>query len=292
MARERRVALLWTIGLGLATVATGIACGRSERPVASPAATTNRQRAPLGSPLDVTYRFQVAPDARIDGDYRVLVHFVDADDELMWTDDHDPPTPTSQWKPGQVIEYTRTLFIPVYPYLGQATIQMGLYDPRSGRRLRLSGRDTGQKAYTVASIELQPQSEALFLVYGDGWHEQEISPSNALEEWRWTKQAARVSFRNPQRDVVIYLDADGRTDVFDAPPQVSLRVGDQVVDTFALKDNSRFLRRTRVGAATLGTGEMVDMILAVDRTFVPAAHGGNDRRELGLRVYHLFVEVQ
>ncbi len=280
------------LGVFLLTVVTLAACGRAEPPVASPSATTSRQRAPLGGPVDVTYRFQVLPDATIDDDYRVLVHFVDADDELMWTDDHEPPTPTSQWKAGQTIEYTRTVFVPVYPYLGQATIQVGLYDPRTGRRLRLSGRDNGQHAYAVASIELLPQSEAVFLIYGDGWHDQEVSPTNALEEWRWTRKEARVSFRNPQRGVTIYLDADGRPDVFAAPPQVSLRVGDQVVDTFSIRDTARFLRRTRVSAAALGTGEMVDLVIAVDKTFVPAEHGANDRRELGLRVYHLFAEVQ
>ena len=49
-----------------------------------------------------------------------MLHVVDADDELMWTDDHDPPTPTTQWKPGQTIEYTRTVFVPIYPYVGEA----------------------------------------------------------------------------------------------------------------------------------------------------------------------------
>ena len=33
--------------------------------------------------------------------YRVFVHVVDTDDKLMWTDDHDPPIPSTQWKPGQ-----------------------------------------------------------------------------------------------------------------------------------------------------------------------------------------------
>ncbi len=65
-----------------------------------------------------------------------MVHVVDTDDELMWTDDHEPPTPTTQWKPGQTIEYTRTVFVPVYPYVGDATIQLGLYSTttRSGCR--------------------------------------------------------------------------------------------------------------------------------------------------------------
>jgi hypothetical protein len=38
----------------------------------------------------------------------------------MWTDDHTPPVPTTQWKPGQTVEYTRTVFIPIFPYVGDA----------------------------------------------------------------------------------------------------------------------------------------------------------------------------
>ena len=281
--------LLILVGAALAAMSCG---GGSEPAVAVPSAAANRHRTPLGGPIEMTYRFQVAPDAKIDGNYRVMVHFVDSDDEVMWTDDHDPATPSSQWKPGQTIQYSRTLFIPVYPYLGQATIQMGLYDPKNQQRLTLGGRDNGQKAYAVATIELLPQSEGVFLVYGDGWHDQEVAQGNSLEEWRWTKREARVSFRNPQRDLIVYLDADGRTDVFDPPQQVSVRVGDQVVDSFPIQDASRFLHKSRVSASALGTGEMVELTIAADRAFIPAEHGGSDRRELGIRVFHLFVEPQ
>jgi len=286
----RLVVVAFALGV---LAATAIACGRKSGPaVAVPSATASRQRAPLGSPVEMTYRFQVAPDAKFDRNYRVLVHFVDANNELMWTDDHDPPTPTSQWKPGQTIEYSRTLFLPVYPYLGKATIQMGLYDAKTQERLTLSGKDTGQHAYGVATIELLPQSEGIFLVYGAGWQDQEVAADNATEEWRWTQKDAVLTFRNPQRDILIYLDADGRTDVFTPPQQVSLAIGGQVVDTFTITSPERFLHKTRVPAATLGSGEMLELHITPDRTFVPAEHGASDRRELGIRVFHVFVEGQ
>src|SRR5205814_5521817 len=62
-----------------------------------------------------------------------------SDEQLIWTDDHNPPTPTTQWKPGQTVEYTRTIFIPVYPYVGEATLQVGLYrseERRVGKECR------------------------------------------------------------------------------------------------------------------------------------------------------------
>lgn len=281
--------LFLLITVALAAVSCG---GESEPAVAVVSAIVNRDRVPLGGPIEVTFRFEVLPGAKIDGNYRVMVHFVDSDDELMWTDDHDPPTPTSQWKPGQSIQYPRTLFVPVYPYLGKATVQVGLYDPNNQQRLALGGRDGGQKAYAVATLELLPQSDGIFLVYGDGWHDQEVAQENSAEEWRWTTREAHVSFRNPQRDLVVYLDADARTDVFDSPQQVSLRIGDQAVDTFQIQNAARFLHRTKVSASALGTGEMVELTIAMDKAFVPAEHGGSDRRELGIRVFHVFVEPQ
>ena len=42
---------------------------------------------------------------------------------------YDPPTPTSEWKPGQTVEYTRTMFIPSYPYVGAAKVAAGMYTP-------------------------------------------------------------------------------------------------------------------------------------------------------------------
>ena len=79
------------------------ACRRREAdapPVATPSITLNHDRAPLGSPLDITYKFVVASDAKFDEDYRVMAHVVDTDEEMIWTDDHNPPVPTRQWKPG------------------------------------------------------------------------------------------------------------------------------------------------------------------------------------------------
>ena len=167
-------------------------------PVATPSLTLSHDRAPLGSPLEMTYRFVVAPDARFDEDYRVMVHVVDTDEEMLWADDHNPPTPTREWKPGQTIEYTRTIFVPVYPYVGESTIQVGLYSLTTQKRLTLTGQDVGQHAYKVARLQLQPQTENLPSVFKDGWHPAEVAEHNSTVQWQWTKKDATLAFRNPK----------------------------------------------------------------------------------------------
>src|SRR6185295_21995 len=136
------------LGVAAFVVVTGglSACRRKEAPapaVATPSVTLNHDKAPLGSPIDITYKFVVANDAHFAEDYRVMVHVVDADDELIFAFDHNPPVPTTQWKPGQTIEYKRTVFIPVYPYVGEAAIHVGLHSIVNQKRLTLAGEDVG-----------------------------------------------------------------------------------------------------------------------------------------------------
>ncbi len=285
------------MGVALACALAAAGCQKkagNEAPVATPSMTVSQPRPPLGSPLDITYKFVVSPNAPPFGqDYWVMAHFVDPDREQMWTDDHQPPTPTSQWKPGQTITYTRTMFVPVYPYIGPATIEVGLFSPTGKTRLPLDAHDEGQRSYKVASIELRPQSDNIFLVYKDGWHAAEVASDNNAVAWQWTKGDGNASFRNPQRDVTMFLDVDAPVEGIPGGQNVEVRVNDGAVDTFAMPPRSRQLRRIKVSKDQLGAAENVNLQVHVDKTFVPARvpelHS-TDTRELGVRVFHLFVQ--
>jgi hypothetical protein len=268
--------------------------GLEEPPVATPNLSFNHTKVPLGSPVDMKYRFVVSRDAaRIEGDYHVFVHFLEAGSrEMMWTDDHLPPVPTSQWKPGQTVEYTRTMFTPVYPYIGEATVEIGLYNA-TGKRLTLAANDKGHQSYEMVRFELQPQTENIFLIYKDGWHATEVTAGSPATEWQWTKKEATLAFRNPKRNVLFYLHADGAPDALGQEQTVTVRLGDQVVDTFVPK--GEMLRKVALSAAQLGPAEMAEVKITVDPTFVPAlspALKNADSRELGIRVFHAFVEPQ
>jgi len=262
-------------------------------PVATASFSVSQTRVPLGSPVEVTYKFVVAPDAPpIKENYRVFVHFLDADKERMWTDDHDPPVPTTQWKPGQVIEYTKTMFVPIYPYMGATTVLMGLYSQASNSRLPLAGENNGQRAYSVGKLELLPQTENVFVMFKDGWHPAETPPDNSAVEWQWTKKESTLSVRNPKKDVILYLHLD-QPGVFTEPQQVTVTLGNQTIDSFTIKPKEELIRKPAITAAQLGSGDVVDIKIAVDKTYVPAVitNGANrDPRELGVRVFHAFIQ--
>jgi hypothetical protein len=265
-------------------------CSREEESapcVATPSVALSRDRAAIGSPFKITYTFNVSQNAAITQDYTVFVHVLDDQGERLWGDDHAPAVPTSTWKPGQKVEYTRTVFVPNYPYIGPAHIRIGLYTPAGAQRLPLCATDIARREYEVARFQLLPQSENVFLIYKDGWHPAEVSSDDPTNEWQWTKKAATISFRNPKKDADFYLEVDARTDKFGSPQQVTVRSGDQVIGTFAADTREPKLIVLPITAAQLGAGDMTELTLEVDQTFVP---GGPDLRELGIRVFHAFIE--
>ena len=283
------------MSLGL-TLAVCVSCRSSEDnapAVATAEVAISRPRVAQGSPVDLTYRFKVASDLSALPKQRVFVHIVDADEELMFTDDHDPPMPTTGWKAGQTVEYVRTMFVPMYPYVGPARIIVGVYDTASNTRVRLSNADRGDRSYTVADFELLPQTENVYLIYKDGWHPAEVAPDNPSAEWKWTRKEATVAFRNPKRDSIFIVQMDNPSRMPAAASEIELKIGDQSLATIPVSPDEAPVRKFPLTAAQLGTGDMVEIRLIANRTFVPALEPSiksGDSRELGVRVFHAFVQ--
>lgn len=289
-------------GLRTACVLTLLAvtiagCGEPEDttpPVGNLQVTLSRPKVALGSPVEVTYKFTVAPNAPAFGQRRVFAHFLDADEEMMWTDDHDPPTPTTEWKPGQTIEYTRSMFIPSYPYVGAAKIVAGLYSPGNNERLKLSNEDRGDRSYKVVDFELLPQTENIFVIFKDGWHPAEVVSEGAgRTEWQWTKKEATIAFRNPKRDVTLVLQLDNPATNPNAAQNVAVTIGNQAIATIPLSATSANVLKYPITAAQLGTADMVEIKFTADKTFVPALESSmksGDPRELGARFFHVFIQ--
>ncbi|HLA76818.1 MAG TPA: hypothetical protein VJU18_04465 [Vicinamibacteria bacterium] len=258
----------------------------------TPSLEISRNRAPLGSAIEVTYTWTVEPTAKkIGPDYRAFVHFLDSHEVILFTDDHTPTPPPTSWEPGQTYTYTRTVFVPIVAYVGPVEVRMGLQPVARGERLALKGDDAGLREYRVAKMESLPQTENIFLVYKEGWHNPEAAAHNPSVEHTWTKKDALVSFKNPKKDVVVYLEADTNAKAFDQSPVLTVAVGGKTGVVVPIENSEIFLKKIRVKAADLGTEEWVDLKLSMNQSFVPKLKGVNttDERELGLLVYHLYV---
>ena len=279
-------------------IAAAIGCSKRVDlpPVASVTFTASSSRVPIGTPVDLTYKFEVLPNAVINGDYTVFVHLIDARGDMIWTDDHDPPVKTSQWKPGQTIgPYTRTRFIPPLRYIGQTSVVIGLYKPGGDERLTLTSSASEESfakvhEYKVGELEILPAMDNF--KFGTGWYDLDGDPMTPDNRWRWTKQSASITFRNPRRDVTFYLEAAARKEAFATPQTVTIVANGQPVTTFAADNAERVVRRIPISASQLGTGDIAEIRIDVDRTFNPSKLPVRslDTRDLGLLVFNLFVE--
>jgi hypothetical protein len=277
------------------TIGSSSACRQKAddaKPVATPSVTLSRTTVPAGSPIDITYRFAVAPDApAFTGDYVVFVHFLDDAGEQMWTDDHSPPTPTRDWKAATTIEYTRTLLMPRYPYVGAASVQLGLYAPVSGQRLPMAGDNAGMRSYRVGTLNITNDPDPVPVSFGEGWYDAESGEAGG-QQWRWSKRQGTITFKNPNRDVTVFLQVDQAIHSLPEPQHIEVRAGGAVVDAFTLPPGVPELRQFPLSAEQLGPRDTGELTLTVDKTVAPAKipelHSP-DSRELGIRVFRAYI---
>lgn len=283
----------WIVVAGAVALSGCSASDPAAPPMVTPSVTLSRQKVVLGTPVEMTFKFVVAKDAKFTADEHVMVHFGDRDDQLMYTDDHDPPKPTSAWKPGETIEYTRTFFAPAYPYVGEATIEVGMFSAGEKYRVPMAGTDTGHRSYKVATFQLAPQTEGVQLIYNEGFHPVEGAAANGVG-WHWTKKDATFAVKNPKKDSVLYLEVDNPTTMLKAPQEVTVSINGTTIDQFTLPPQKAMLRKLPVAAGAWGGSDNAELKISVDKTFVPeqVSPDNKDPRELGIRVMHAAVVPQ
>jgi hypothetical protein len=164
--------------------------------------TLNRT-APLGSPIEMTFKFAVAPDAHFAEDVRVMVHVVDTDEQMIFARSQPLGRFHDSMEARSDDRYTRTEFVPVYPYVGDASVQVGLLDGSiSAYRLAARGRAAGlpRRAFAAAADRQRLHGVQRRLAPGRS------GDQSSRVEWQWTKKTATMAFKNPKRDSTFYID--------------------------------------------------------------------------------------
>lgn len=274
--------------------AVAAACGRPEEtatPIASIAASLDAPRAEAGAPITVTYTFSVpAGAAALPADRWVFVHALDESNELLWTDDHAPPTPTQAWRAGTPVTYSRTMFVPRGTEAGEVRIEAGVFSRGSGERLPLAGQDRGMRSYEVAVLAVTPAANPV--AAESGWYDAESGESPG-RQWRWSRGEGHLSFANPKAPITLYLQLDQPVASLPASQTVEVRGPLGVLATVTVPAGAPQVAKVTIAAEQLGAADRVDVTVKVDSTFVPAATPqlkSTDTRELGVRLLNAFVE--
>jgi hypothetical protein len=274
-------------------IAAALTACRNDSAPASPAAqvvaTPQRTSVGAGGPIEVEYTVTKLPGgSTIPSDAWLFVHMLDASGTLLWTDDHQPAALPAGSGDAAIV-YRRTMFVPRATPTGRVRIEAGLFSRADGARI-----PTARENPATGSFEVGPASDALFVVFGDGWHAAERVPLQQANEWRWSKGDARLSFRHPRRDAELTLEVDQPVNSVGVQT-VELRAGTDLLATFNVEPGVRRVHTVSLPDARMGNGPMVELNLHVQPTFVPANMPNltsSDTRELGVRVFNVHVGVR
>lgn len=240
------------------------------------------------APFEITYRWVPGDQFESMGhDYLVFVHLVDADGNIMTQDDHTLPVPTSEWRPGNPIEYRRWFRFLDPIDVENVDLVVGLYDNEG----RASLRGFAQPTYpTVGRLEVRHDEKVGVPLRGKGWNKLERSATSS-DLWHWLGEQATVVFANPRRDSVLHMEASAPVTLLGSPQWVMVFLDEVEIANFEISTEGRFRRRLSVTEAQLGNGEFVEFRIATALNVVSseAIPGSDGDRRLGLKVFYLHL---
>ncbi len=236
--------------------------------------------------VKMVYKWKPGPNFSLKGDYWVFVHFTDEKKNMYFQDDHKPPVPVSQWKPGQTITYERTVVLPEFfdiidrEYF-KVKVTIGVWNPSTKESY-----DVFVKQY---AIKINPMAEEIpFVNYKDGWYEEESNPEGT-QIWRWASKTAICEVENPHKKVKIFIKGSYNSKA--TPDQkVRIYVNDHLLDEIT---EPEFTKVYEVSPELLGEGDVFIIKLESDKEFVPAQvfKGSKDTRSLAVLVNKIFVTL-
>jgi hypothetical protein len=243
--------------------------------------------------VKMTYQFNFTDEFKgLNDEYKVFVHFWrQKTKEMLFQDDHSPEKPFSQWKKGESLTYSRTVFIPQFldefdiDFDGSEEIKLtiGLYNPAQ----KESKIILDQEVLKVAMASYNAPEK----VYDEGWHEPETDPKIKdpdEQTWRWTGKRAVCIIENRRKDCLLIIR--GGVDKSIIPDQkVIFKINDKVLDEF-IPESAKFSRKYIITPEMMGTEDEFKLIIETDKTFIPSELNKEvkDDRELGIQIFFLY----
>jgi hypothetical protein len=101
--------------------------------------------------FEITYGWEVTKPVR--GAWRAFVHFTDASGAIKFQDDYQPAPAVAEWKSGKLTQGPFRVTVPE-GLNGTFNVRLGLFEPDSGARALLQGRDNGERSYLAGRLKV------------------------------------------------------------------------------------------------------------------------------------------
>jgi hypothetical protein len=288
MSNRRRIVLL---ALALVVAPHLLACsfGKANRSVDLSVRVDLPGSIPWSAPFEIAYTWEPGEEFDSEGrDYLVFLHFVDDSGVVVAQDDHEPPVPTSQWRPGQPIEYRRWFRFIDRLEVEHVDVVAGLYDEAG--RVAMRGFERRPDYPKLARLDIRLEDETGAPLRGGGWYELERSPSSG-ELWHWMSEDATAVFSNPRRDSILHMEASAPVPLLGHPQRVQVYLHDVEIADFTIDSDDRLRWQFPVAAADFGDDDFIEFRIHAETSVVPSEvlPDSDLTRRLGLKVFYLHL---
>ncbi|MGB2765455.1 MAG: hypothetical protein WBC20_13720 [Candidatus Aminicenantaceae bacterium] len=240
--------------------------------------------------VDIQYKWKTKSNfLKMDIDYIIFVHFWHRSN-LIVHDGHRPEIPTSLWEPDKEYTYSRKIYIPAFidaldpEFKGEETLELSI-----GFSSPYDGPGDSMKKILVKKLKfVPPPPDIPKIIYGDGWYDLEINPETLLKRWRWTGKEARCIIDNPKQDALLVIKGGVNKEIFH-DQKVIFKIKNVILDEFTPEGNY-FQRSFKIKKEILGEAEKFDLVISIDKTFIPAKVilRSKDERELGIQISFIY----
>lgn len=259
----------------------------------TPSLSFNKRVATTGGMIKAKYTFSISPKAKIpDYNGTIFVHFVDADGNIAFTDDHQPEKKLTTWKQGETISYERLIFIPSEILPGEYNIRLGIYDPQGKKdRFPLNAKEYKDKAYEVATLIIKTPPWEL-IKFQDGWYDLERSAEDPFIQWRWTKKNAIAYLLNPLKNSKLYIEFEANPSDYEGNSiNITFKINDNILDQISFEKQEKLLKIYNLTKEKMGIDKYIKFEIESDKTFIPSKIAkASDNRELGIRIYKIILD--
>ena len=224
--------------------------------------------------------------------YTLFVHFWRMKNkEMLFQDDHMPPTDTSKWKKGEPLKYSRVVFIPKFidefdmdfQEYEEVRLTVGLYLPGvPDSKIILY-----QKVLNIESVSLNAPEK----IYDEGWYQLETNvriKNPDRRKWRWTTKKAVCLIENPQKESILIIKGAVNKAKYD-DQKVVFRINEKLLDEF-IPESNIFSKKYIISPEQMGKESEFKLSIETNKTFIPITVDPNskDNRELGIQIYSIY----
>jgi hypothetical protein len=227
----------------------------------------------------------------------VYVHFTDSSGNILFQDDHYPPSSIINWTKNSKINYVRPVYNPPLHYSGGIQVLIGFYDPdaclkrfllnnKSKDALKENQPENLMLKTSMLPLE-KPANEMSFqkIKFKNGWYNPETTKGDS---WIWSKDRAIIQLTKFDSDSILFIKGWSDPEFYGKEQWLTLKIGSWSQRTSTDSDG-QILEKFIIPQTAFYNDPTCDLEIIIEKPFTPGEQGkSKDFRTLGFMLRQIY----